>query len=626
MTIKPSATAQHKNDSVNLREAFIKAGLSEEIFNRVQKSLADQDLPETQRNEVKQWIETSQWDKIQDSYFQEIEFGTGGLRGIVGAGCNRMNASIVRRVAQGVSHYIAKNFEPEDRKMVIAYDSRLYSKSFALECATVLAANGITTYIFDDYETTPCLSFAVRHLKCAAGFCLTASHNPPNYAGLKVYGEDGAQIVPPTDKIILNAVAAVHDSSQVQSMAIETARLKKLVLSVPDAVTQAYFAEVKKLETFANQQRKLSIVYTPLHGTGAKPARRVMHEWGFTNFAIVPNQESPDGNFPTVRKPNPEEPEALQMLIGFAEQRNADAGFASDPDSDRLALVSKETESNRSLFSSQCIGNYVLLNGNQTGALLLDFLLSEWKKQGRLPPGSTVIKTIVTSELHRSICKKYGVEIVDTLTGFKWIAAKVRDWEIARSPIHYIFGTEESFGYMPGTYVRDKDGIAALAMAAEMVDFHKRNGILPCEALLKIFEEHGAWMEDLHTVDLDGQSGKNRINAIMKKFRQNPPQAFAQDPVTQIEDYATGEVFQLNAKSERIASPMQISLPKSDVLIFRLQSGGQVSVRPSGTEPKIKFYFSATACSQPTAAENFKTAVQKNLNYKKEVEAFCASI
>lgn len=596
------------------------------IANRIRGWVSEWQITDRDLSLLTELFASQQWSALIDSFFQDLTFGTGGLRGIVGPGTNRMNEAGVARVAQGIASYINAAPPEETRRVVIAYDSRLYSKAFAVTCAEVLAANKIKVFLFDEVETTPCLSFAVRALGCTVGLCLTASHNPPEYAGLKVYAKDGAQMVPPEDGQVLASVSKITTQQMILSMPVDQAKKEGLIQGVPSEVSRDYFAAVKQLETFPNRERSIRIAYTPLHGTGAKPATEVMRSWRFLNFSIVPEQEKPDGHFPTVKKPNPEEPAALSQLIAHAQAISADVGFATDPDSDRLAMVSRESPTMRALFKDQSIGDFVLLNGNQTGALLLNFLLCEWRKQNRLPPGASVIKTIVTSELHTGICKKYGVQIFDTLTGFKWIAAKVREWSETAAPYAYVFGTEESFGYMPGSYVRDKDGIASLGITAEMADFFKSSGHTPCEQLMEVFREFGSWKEDLHTIDLEGRSGLERTERIMNSLRNSPPAEIDGSRVASIEDYLKSSVSRYDAQRVVTMQNNAISLPKSDVLIFRMSDGSQISVRPSGTEPKIKFYFSCVSSDGADAESGYRTACAKVETYRKAVVEFVSRI
>jgi phosphoglucomutase len=616
--------------SARITEALLKVDeqkqLSADSKLRIRNWFTDPQIADSDKDAIVQLVEANNWTEIQDRFFQDLEFGTGGLRGIVGQGSNRMNTYIIQRVTQGLASYVTKNFPPNLQSAAIAYDSRLYSRQFAETAAAILAANGIKVFLFETYETTPCLSFAVRQLQCATGICLTASHNPPEYAGYKVYAEDGAQIVAPADRLILTEVANVEKLANVRSCPFESALQTGQIEPVPKSVIEQYDQAVLKLQTFSGRQRKIKVAYTPLHGTGAAPARRIMNQWGFHQFHIVPSQEQPDSNFPTVSKPNPEEPDALKLLLQEAERCGAEAGFATDPDSDRLALVSKEDPQLRAVFTNQSQGNYILLNGNQTGALILDFLLTQWTRLNRLPKFPAVVKTIVTSEMHRRICTHHNVSIHDTLTGFKWIAALVRTWETSQAQHNYVFGTEESFGYMPGTYVRDKDGIAALAICAEMCDHLYSNGSSPAKRLLELFSEFDAWHESLYTIELGGHSGKARIKAIMESFRNknSVPSVFAGTPVRTVEDYQTGLVLE-NLGSNYSAADQKITLPKSDVLVFRLADGGQISVRPSGTEPKIKFYYSACTKVTDSPEQAYLESVRKTEAYHEEITNLCNS-
>jgi phosphoglucomutase len=564
---------------------------------------------------------TAATSELRDRFYRELEFGTGGLRGLTGAGNNRMNPHVVRRATQGLANYILKaGGEPAARRGVaIAYDSRLRSGEFALDAARVLAANGIRSYVFDSVQTTPCLSFAVRKLGCISGLCFTASHNPPQYHGLKVYWEDGAQIIPPQDSGILLEVFKLSGWDSARLLSEEDARARGLLNPVPPTVVDAYFHALDglRIHDASTATRDVRIAYTPLHGTGAEPTRRALARWGFNDLHIVPEQEAPDGRFPTVKKPNPEEFEALAMVLELGEKVGADCAMANDPDSDRLALVVRDAAAARGPFQSQSRGDLVFLNGNQTGALLIDHVLGSLRARGRLRPEHKVVKTIVTSELHRHVCDAYGVGIFDTLTGFKWIAGLVRSWEEKGLADHrFIFGTEESFGFMPGDYVRDKDGIGALCQAVEMVAALKTQGKTCVDRLLELFSAHGAWQEDLINIDLVGEEGARRIGRIMESFRSHPPVALAASPVARIRDYKRGQVMCASTALEAagatrpasssnvhdanrfVLDPSEtIALPVSDVLQFQLADGGRISMRPSGTEPKLKFYVSVrTEC------------------------------
>lgn len=599
-----------------------------EAAERLELWLKDPSVEVEAKDEIFQLINKKETADLRERFWRELEFGTGGLRGVVGAGSNRMNGPVVRKATQGFANYILKQGSAAaNRGVVIAYDSRLSSRYFAEQAASVLAANKIKVYLFDDIQTTPCLSFAVRNLRCTGGLCITASHNPPQYNGYKVYWDDGAQITPPHDKAILAEVYAVSRFEEALSVPFKTAVTQGLIQPVPGSVVDSYFSQVKLLQIEPEQDKTLSIVYTPLHGTGAAPAARALTEWGYKNLFIVPEQAKPDGNFPTVSKPNPEEPTALKLAIEHAERLRADVVLATDPDSDRLALVVRDPKSAQSAFKHQAHGNYVFLNGNQTGALLIDYILSTRKKQGTLHSSHKIIKTIVTSDLHARICAAYRIDIFDTLTGFKWIAGVVNDWERQGKTDHkYLFGTEESFGFMPGDYVRDKDGIGALCQAVEMAQSYKNNGVTPCDMLLSLFEKHGAWQEDLITVDLEGEEGARRIGRLMSAMRSTPLAVFAGSEVKTVFDYQ--EQSLKLCKAGKFLSPEPFNqLPKSDVIQIELVDGSKISMRPSGTEPKIKFYISVcTPASESNATQAYASSVERVKTFKLAVQNYVSSI
>lgn len=601
-----------------------------ECAERLNLWLSDKTVDTSEQDEVRALIEASAVDELRDRFWRELEFGTGGLRGVVGAGSNRMNGPIIRKATQGFANYIIKQGpEGKSRGVAIAYDSRLTSRFFAEQAAGVLAGNGIKVHIFDHIQTTPCLSFAVRELNCIGGLCITASHNPPQYNGYKVYWEDGAQITPPHDSAILKEVFALSRYEDANFLSFQDAVSAGLVATIPSAVIDAYFRRVKELQLEPNLPKDIKIVYTPLHGTGAAPTRRALTEWGYKNLHIVPEQERPDGHFPTVRKPNPEEPSALKLAIQQASEQRADIILATDPDSDRLALVVRDPIAAKGLFSHQAFGDYVFLNGNQTGALLIHYILKTRQQTGRLLPQHKVIKTIVTTDLHTEICKSYGIETLNTLTGFKWIAGVVNEWDKqGLKDFKYLFGTEESFGFMPADYVRDKDGIGALCQAVEMSASFRASGKTHCEILIDLFGQFGAWQEDLITVDLEGEEGAARIQRIMNQMRLNPIAQFASTPVVKLIDYQKQQILNLSGQTVTISEPYD-ALPKSDVVQLLLKDGSKISMRPSGTEPKIKFYISVCTHSGTTAAsasEAYQTSVNRVSLFRKEVERLVESI
>lgn len=517
-------------------------------------------------NEYKRWLESSKISdsekailnnfsekEIEDSFYSNLEFGTGGLRGVMGLGTNRMNIYTVRRATQGLASEILDcGADFSEKGVVIAHDSRNNSREFALEAANVLCANGIKTYLFDGLRPTPELSFAVRYLGCARGIVITASHNPKEYNGYKVYGEDGGQIPPQTaDKII-----KYIDNTDIFD-GVKLCENPKINI-IGEEVDSAYIKAVKEQSLGTKIPDDFKVVYTPLHGSGNIPVRRILTETEVKNVFVVPEQEKPDGDFPTVESPNPENSEAFDIAIGYAKKQNADLVFGTDPDSDRIGVVVKTVD-----------GEYKVLNGNQTGCLLLEYILRKEKENGTLPKNGAVVKTIVTSELVRRIADDYGTETIDVLTGFKFIGEKIKEFE--KSGEHsFIFGLEESFGYLKGTYARDKDAVVAAMLICEAAADYKQKGMTLYDGLIKLYEKYGFYVQKLETLTLSGIEGSEKIKEMMYKFR-NESMPF--DVVKKL-DYKDG----------------LDGLPKTNVLKFILPNGW-FAVRPSGTEPKIKFYF-----------------------------------
>jgi phosphoglucomutase len=575
---------------------------------RITNWLTDPCIENSAKDSVIKLINANNVSELRDAFYRELEFGTGGLRGVIGAGNNRMNRYVVRRATQGLANFIKKQGPGAMRRGVaIAYDSRRYSVEFAHEAASVLAANGIHAHVFKTLNTTPALSYAVRTLKCISGICVTASHNPPQYNGFKVYWDDGAQLVPPVDAGVLAEVFAVKSFSEAKYIPFEIGQKENIIHFISDDVVEGWYNAIQGLRLYPELRSSIKIVYTPLHGTGAPHAREVLRRWGFQDVFVVPEQEAPNGEFPTVKKPNPEEPDALKLAVAHATRLGADIVLATDPDSDRLALVVRDPKYANGVLAHQAMGEYILLNGNQTGALMLDYILEGSRSKGRLRPSHKVVKTIVTSELHSRICATYGTEVFNTLTGFKWIASLVREWETKGMKDHeYLFGTEESFGYMPGTYMRDKDGIGALAQAAEMAAIFKSKGVSACDRLFEIFREHGAWQESLINVDLVGEEGAARIQRMMENMRQNPRKTFCNVPVAKVFDYKLHSIQTLTGNTFEV-QPQKINLPSSDVLQFELADGSRISMRPSGTEPKIKFYISVCTKGEEVMASYQET-------------------
>ena len=528
--------------------------------------------------------------EIKDRFYKDLEFGTGGLRGIIGAGTNRMNKYTVGKATQGLSNYILKN-NPEGKAMgvALAYDSRNMSPEFAEMSALVLNANGIKAYVFDELRPTPELSFAVRHLGCTAGIVVTASHNPPEYNGYKVYWADGAQVVAPKDEGIIGEVNSITDFSAIKMMDKAEAVRNGLFNVVGKEIDDAFVENIKKQAVRPEEVIKakdMKIVYTPLHGAGNKNVRRVLAEVGFENVYVVPEQEKPDGTFPTVGYPNPEDPKAFTLAIKLAQEKQADIIIGTDPDSDRIGVVVKDNN-----------GNYDILTGNMTGALLTEYVLGGRKEKGTLPENAAMVKTIVTTEMVRAIAENYGVKLFDVLTGFKFIGEKIKQFEEDHS-YSYVFGFEESYGCLSGTYARDKDAVGASMLVCEMAAYYKNKGMTLYDGLMELYNKYGFYKEGVKSVTLKGVDGAEQIQKIMEYLRNNVPSDFAGNKVIWAKDYKTG-VFKNLLTGETEAS----TLPKSNVLYYNLDDRAWLCVRPSGTEPKIKFYMGVKADSLEKAVE-----------------------
>ncbi len=512
--------------------------------------------------------------ELNDAFYRDLEFGTGGLRGIMGVGSNRMNKYTVGAATQGFTHYLMKNFEDKNPiKVVISHDSRNHSREFALITANVFSANGIKVFLFDDLRPVPELSFAVRHLNCQGGIMITASHNPKEYNGYKAYWNDGAQLISPHDK---NVIAEVEKIKAIEDIKFEG--VPELIEIIGKEVDDAYLKKVKELslsQDVIKRQSNMKIVYTSLHGTGIKLVPVSLKNFGFNNVHIVAKQATPDGNFPTVVSPNPEEHAAMELALKEAREINADLVMATDPDCDRVGVAVKD-------------GNdYTLLNGNQTASLLIHYLLEQWDKRNKFSGNDYIVKTIVTSELLFDLANKYKVEHFDVLTGFKYIAHVIKQYEGKKT---FIGGGEESYGYLVGDFVRDKDAVISCSMIAEAAATLKDNGSSMMEMLKQLYMEFGFYKEKLVSIVKKGKSGADEIQKIMDNFRSNPPKQLGGSPVIIIKDYLSGESKDI--KNNKVSN---INLPKSNVLQFFTEDGSKVSVRPSGTEPKIKFYFGMKA-------------------------------
>lgn len=528
--------------------------------------------------------------EIKERFYRELEFGTAGLRGVIGAGTNRMNIYTVRKATQGLANYIIKN-NGQEKGVAIAYDSRRMSPEFADEAARCLAANGIKAYIFESLRPTPELSYAVRRLGCIAGINITASHNPPEYNGYKVYWEDGAQITPPHDKGIMDEVKAVTDYNTVKTMDREEAKTAGFYEVIGEEVDDGYIAELKKQvihqDSINAVGRDLKIVYSPLHGTGNIPARRILKELGFTNVYVVKEQELPDGEFPTVSYPNPEAKEAFELGLKLAKEVDADLILATDPDADRLGVYVKDTAS----------GEYKVLTGNMSGCLLADYEIGQRKALYGLPDDGFLIKTIVTSNLADAIAKGYDIGLIEVLTGFKYIGQQILKFETTGKGT-YLFGFEESYGCLIGTHARDKDAIVATMALCEAAAYYRTQGKTLWDAMLDMYERYGYYKDDIQSITLKGIEGLQKIQQIMDTLRKNPPAEIGGYTVLKARDYQADTI-----KDTVTGEVTKTGLPSSNVLYYDLSDDAWVCVRPSGTEPKVKFYYGIKGNSLADAEE-----------------------
>ena len=522
--------------------------------------------------------------EIEDRFYRQLEFGTGGLRGVIGAGTNRMNIYTVRQATQGLANYIISQ-NGQEKGVAIAYDSRIMSPEFATEAALCLNANGIKTYRFTSLRPTPELSFAVRKLGCIAGIVVTASHNPREYNGYKVYWEDGAQITPPHDKNILAEVAKVTSFDLVKTMEKADAVAAGLYQEIDTEIDEAYMEELKKQsihpEVISEMAKDFTIVYTPLHGTGNIPVRRVLKELGFEKVYVVPEQEKPDGTFPTVAYPNPESPKAFELALALAKKVDADIVLATDPDADRLGVYCKDTKN----------GNYVSFTGNMSGMLIAEYILKERTATGTMPENPALVETIVTTDMAKVIAQAYGVHLIEVLTGFKYIGEQIRLFE-ENHTYNYVFGLEESYGCLAGTYARDKDACVAVMMLCEVASWYKKQGKTLWDAMLAMYEKYGYFKEGLETITLKGMDGAQQIQQMMAEAREHLPQQIGDAKVLAVRDYKTDVRYDMTDGSKSATG-----LPTSNVLYYELEDHSWCCVRPSGTEPKIKFYFGVKGTS-----------------------------
>lgn len=517
--------------------------------------------------------------QLEDHFYKTLEFGTGGIRGELGPGTNRMNIYSIRKATEGLAGYIEEHGEEaKNRGVAIAYDSRFKSQEFAMEAAKTLGKHGIQAYVFESLRSTPELSFAVRYLHAFSGIVITASHNPPEYNGYKVYGEDGAQVTPEVAEEIIAKVNAVENELAVEVGDEEQLKAEGLIQIIGETVDRAYMEQLKTVnintDVINGVADDFRIVYTPLHGTGNIPVRKGLEAIGFKHVQVVEEQELPDPNFTTVKSPNPEEHAAFELAIQYGDQNEADILLATDPDADRVGVAVRDES-----------GKYTVLTGNQVGALLLDYLITEKKKQGTLDSNATVLKTIVTSEIGRDIAKAHGLDTIDTLTGFKFIGEKIREFEQTGDRT-FLFGYEESYGYLVKPFARDKDAVQTCLLIAEVAAYYKSKNMTLYQGLLEVFKTYGFYKEGLESLTLKGKDGSEQIQGILAAFRTNPPKEMAGKVITEIEDYQSSVRNLVHENKEE-----EIHLPKSNVLKYILEDGSWFCLRPSGTEPKIKFYF-----------------------------------
>ena len=575
--------------------------MDDDIFEREGKSVGYQETYEKWCTDpyfdeaTKEELRALQQDEkeIEDRFYRQLEFGTGGLRGMIGAGTNRMNIYTVRQATQGLANYILSQ-KGQEKGVAIAHDSRIMSPEFAREAALCLNANGIKTYLFESLRPTPELSFAVRELGCMAGIVITASHNPSEYNGYKVYWEDGAQITPPHDKNILAEVAKVTNFAIVKTMDEDAARVEDLFCVIGTDFDDKYIAKLKEQsihpEIIPEMAKDMKIVYTPLHGTGNIPVRRVLRELGFTQVYVVEEQKKPDGNFPTVPYPNPEDENAWELALTLAKKVDADIILATDPDADRLGVHAKDCKT----------GEYISFTGNMSGMLIAEYILRERRATGTMPENPALVETIVTTDMAKAVAAQYDTTLIEVLTGFKYIGEQIRRFEETGSH-HYVFGLEESYGCLAGTYARDKDAPVAVMMLCEVAAYYKKQGKTLWDAMVDIYEKYGYYKEGLATVTLKGIDGAAKIQAMIDDFRMNPPKKLGDFEVLAYRDYKEDVRKDLaTGKTE------PTGLPASNVLYYELENNAWCCVRPSGTEPKIKFYFGVKGTSLQDAEDQLE--------------------
>ena len=571
----------------------------EEYLVKYEKWLNDPCFDENTKKELKEIKENKK--EIEDRFYKDLEFGTAGLRGVIGAGTNRMNKYTVGKATQGLANFILKE-GTQDKGVAIAYDSRHMSKEFSEETALCLNANGIKTYVFESLRPVPELSFTVRKLGCTAGVMITASHNPPEYNGYKVYWDDGAQIVPPKDKQIIDEVNAITDFSTIKTMDKKEAVEKGLYVQIGKEVDDDFVNTLKSLvlnpDVIKKEQDNVTIVYTPLHGAGNVPVQRVLKELGFTHVYVVPEQEKPDGDFPTVSYPNPEDKKAFKLALELAEKVDADVVLATDPDSDRLGVYSKDEN-----------GEYVPYTGNMSAILIAEYELSQKKEKGLLPNNGAIITTIVSSNMTKDLAKEYNLTMFETLTGFKWIGEKIRQFEENNNSYSYQFGFEESYGCLISPHARDKDGISAVMALCEATAYYKSKGITLWEQMINIYKKYGFYKEGQVSITLKGADGAEQIKAMMEKMRKNPPKKLGSYDVLEVRDYKEHTIVKADG------TKLETDLPTSNVLYYDLNDNSWCCVRPSGTEPKIKFYMGVKGKSMEEAEQKLEELTEAMKEY-----------
>lgn len=545
--------------------------------------------------------------EIQDRFYKDLEFGTGGLRGRIGAGTNRINIYTVSKATQGLADYILSQEEySKEKGVAIGYDSRFMSYEFAEITALVLNGNNIKTYLFDELRPTPMVSYAIRKLECIGGVVITASHNPPKYNGYKIYGSDGGQIPFPKDKEVIDFVNKITEFNMIKKAEKESAIKKGLFNIIGKEIDEAYdncvLAQILNKDVIEKNAENLKIVYTPIHGTGNKPIRRILKKAGFKNVEIVKEQELPDSNFSTVAYPNPEDPKAFTLALKLADEVKADIIIGTDPDADRVGVVVKDS-----------LGEYIFLSGNTIGLLLTEYILSQMKAKGTLNSNGVIISTVVSSNMTSEITNRYNVEYIKVLTGFKFIGEKIKQFE-KTGYNEFIFGFEESYGYLCGTYVRDKDAVSTTVLICELAAFYKDKGLTLCDAIKNLYKEYGCFKEDIKAITLEGIEGIEKINSVMNDLRINPPKIVNDVKVAIFTDYKTGEILDNFTNNKK-----KTELPSSNVLYFTLEDKSWFCVRPSGTEPKIKVYFGVREnCGEEAdkKLENLIKNVMKIINLK----------